>query len=410
MAERNWAGNYAYRARAVRRPRSVDELQTLVATRERVRALGTRHSFTDVADTDGILVSLEDIPDALRIDEARRSASVTGGTSFHGLNQRLDRQGWALATLASLPHISVAGAIATGTHGSGTHVKSLAGLVSALEIVQPDGELRVVQRGDPDFEGSVVNLGALGVVTRVTLDVVPTFDMWQFVWLDLPWDIVTADFDALMSSAYSVSLFTDWTGTTVSQVWLKGLAEAPPPELHPARRAGSAVHMIPGMSSRAVTGALGVLGPWHERLPHFRPSFTPSSGTELQSEYLVPIAHAGEAISRLRTRAELFTAVLQVSEIRTVAADDLWLSAAYGADVVALHFTWQPDSEAVYAVLPELERMLLPLGARPHWGKCFTASRSELAAAYPMIDRFKQLRDRSDPTRKFDNAFLHRVL
>jgi xylitol oxidase len=168
--------------------------------------------------------------------------------------------------------------------------------------------------------------------------------------------------------------------------------------------------MIPGMSSRAVTGALGVLGPWHERLPHFRPSFTPSSGTELQSEYLVPVAHAGEAISRLRTRAELFAAVLQVSEIRTVAADDLWLSAAYGADVVALHFTWQPDSEAVYAVLPELERMLLPLGARPHWGKCFTASRSELAAAYPMIDRFKQLRDRSDPTRKFDNAFLHRVL
>lgn len=410
MAERNWAGNHTYRARAVRRPRSVDELQALVAAQDRIRALGTRHSFTDVADTDGTLVSLEDLPPAVRIDELRRSVSVSGGTGFHALNQHLDRHGWALTTLASLPHISVAGAIATGTHGSGSHLQSLAGMVSALELVQPDGEMRRVQRGEPDFEGSVVNLGALGVVTRVSLDIVPTFDMWQVVWLDLPWDTVSTDFDALMSSGYSVSLFTDWTGTTVSQVWVKGLADLPHPELHPARRARSAVHMIPGMSSRAVTGQLGVLGPWYERLPHFRPSFTPSSGAELQSEYLVPVARAGEAISGLRARAERFTGLLQVSEIRTVAADDLWLSGAYATDVVALHFTWHRDSDAVQAVLPELERTLLPLGARPHWGKCFTASRSELAAAYPAIGHFRQLRDRSDPERKFDNAFLRRVL
>jgi alditol oxidase len=410
MAERNWAGNHTYRARAVLRPRSVDELQALVATQDRIRALGTRHSFTDVADTDGTLVSLEDMPLALQIDEVGPSVSVSGGASFHAMSQGLERQGWALATLASLPHISVAGAIATGTHGSGTQVQSLAGMVSALEMVQPDGELRRIQRGEPDFEGSVVNLGALGVVTRVTLDIVPTFDMWQVVWLDLPWDTATTDFDALMSSGHSVSLFTDWTGTTVSQVWVKGLAGTPAPELHPARRAGSAVHMIPGLSSSAVTGQLGVLGPWHERLPHFRPSFTPSSGAELQSEYLVPAAQASEAISGLRARAERFTGLLQVSEIRTVAADDLWLSGAYATDVVALHFTWHRDEDAVHAALPELERMLLPLGARPHWGKCFTASRSELAAAYPAIDRFRQLRNRRDPTGKFDNAFLRRVL
>ncbi len=409
MDERNWAGNYAYRARVVR-PQSMDELQTLVATRERIRALGTRHSFTDIADTDGVLVSLEGLPLALRIDESRHSASVSGGTTFHTLSQHLDRQGWALATLASLPHISVAGAIATGTHGSGKQVKSLASMVSALEMVQPDGELRRVERGDPDFDGSVVNLGALGVVTRVTLDLVPTFDMWQVVWLDMPWDTVAADFDTLVSSGYSVSLFTNWTGTTVSQLWVKGLADVRPPDLHPARRAGSTVHMIPGVSSRAVTEQLGVVGPWHERLPHFRPSFTPSSGAELQTEYLVPIAHANEAIDVLRTHAEQFTPLLQVGEIRTVAADDLWLSGAFAVDVVALHFTWQPRWEAVYALLPELERLLLPLGARPHWGKCFTATRPELAAAYQMLDRFRKLRDQSDPTRKFNNTFLDRVL
>jgi len=410
VPEQNWAGNHTYRARAVRRPQTMDELQALVATQERIRALGTRHSFTDVADTDGVLVSLEDLPMALEIDEAGRTVSVGGGTSFHALGQQLDRNGWALATMASLPHISVAGAIATGTHGSGGRVQSLAGLVGALDVVQADGELHRVRRGDPDFEGSVVNLGALGVVTRVTLDIVPTFDMRQVVWLDLPWDTVTADFDALMSSGYSVSLFTDWTGTTVPQVWVKSLAEAPAPDLHPARRAGSAVHMIPGMSSSAVTGQLGALGPWHERLPHFRPSATPSSGAELQSEYLVPIAHAGQAIREVQARGDLLAPILQVSEIRTVAADNLWLSGAHATDVVALHFTWRRDPEAVYAVLPELERILLPLGARPHWGKCFTASRPDLAAAYPMIDRFRELRDRSDPTRKFDNAFLGRVL
>ena len=409
MAERNWAGSYTYRA-SVLRPGSVDELQALVAAHERVRALGTRHSFTGIADTDGVLVSLEKLPPALEIDEARRSGSMAAGTTFHTLSQELHRRGWALSTMASLPHISVAGAIATGTHGSGTQVKSLAGLVSALDVVQADGELRRVERGDPDFDGSVVSLGALGSVTRVTMDVVPTFEMWQEVWLDLPWDAVVADFDSLMSRGYSVSLFTTWTGTNVAQVWVKGLATAQPPDLRPARRAGATVHMIPGMSTNAVTGQLGDVGPWHERLPHFRPSFTPSSGAELQSEYLVPIARAREAIEGLRAGADRFAGLLQVSEIRTVAADDLWLSGAFAADVVALHFTWRPDWEAVHAVLPELERLLLPLGARPHWGKCFTATRPALAAAYPMLDQFRQLRDRRDPHRKFDNAFLDQVL
>ena len=255
-----------------------------------------------------------------------------------------------------------------------------------------------------------MSLGALGVVTRVSLDVVPTFDMWQEVWLDLPWDAATADVATLLGSGYSVSLFTAWTGTTVPQVWVKGMADAEPPDLRPAERAGTTVHMIPGMSVEAVTGQLGVVGPWHERLPHFRPSFTPSSGAELQSEYLLPIAHANEAIAGLRARAELLAPLLQVSEIRTVAADDLWLSGAFATDVVALHFTWHPDWDGVYAVLPELERLLLPLGARPHWGKCFSATGPVLADAYPMWDRFVQLRDRSDPARKFGNAFLDRVL
>ncbi len=409
MAEQNWAGNHTYRGRVLR-PRSVDELRALVAREPRVRALGTRHSFTDIADTDGVLVSLQDVPPALRVDEHRRSVSVGGGTTFHALSQHLHGAGWALPTMASLPHISVAGAVATGTHGSGRRVQALASMVRALEVVRADGELRRIERGDPDFAGSVVALGALGVVTTLELDLVPAFDMWQRVWLDLPWGSVAADPATVLGSGYSVSLFTTWTGSTIPQVWVKGLADEPPPELRGADPAGTTVHMIPGMSARAVTDQLGVVGPWHARLPHFRAAFTPSSGAELQSEYLVPIGRAAEAIEGLRGLAALFAPLLQVSEIRTVAGDDLWLSGAFGTDVVALHFTWHRDWDGVHTVLPELERLLLPLGARPHWGKCFVATRPELALAYPLLDRFGELRDRNDPTRKFDNAFLARVL
>ena len=194
-------------------------------------------------------------------------------------------------------------------------------------------------------------------LSPLTLDVLPTFDMWQLVWLDLPWDAVVTDLDGLLGAGYSVSLFTTWTGPTVSQVWVKGRADVPPPD-PPARRATSTVHMIPGMSTSAVTAQLGAVGPWHERLPHFRPSFTPSSGAELQSEYLVPAARAGEAIGRLRARAEQIVPLLQVSEIRSVAPDELWLSGAHATEVVALHFTWRPEWEGVHRLLPDLERLL----------------------------------------------------
>jgi len=407
--EQNWAGSHTYRGRVVR-PRSVQELQDLVATQERVRALGSRHSFTDIADTDGVLVSLEELPLALQVDEHRRTVTVGAGTTFHALSQHVHAAGWALPTMASLPHISVAGAVATGTHGSGRRVQALASMVRALELVRADGEVHRVERGGPDFAGSVVALGALGVVTTLELELVPTFDLWQQVWLELRWDTVAADPLAVLGSGYSVSLFTSWAGTAIEQVWVKGLADRPSPDLDAAHQAGTTVHPIPGMSTEAVTEQLGVVGPWHERLPHFRATFTPSSGVELQSEYLVPIARAAEAIGGLRGLADLVAPLLQVSEIRTVAADDLWLSGAFGTDVVALHFTWHRDWDGVHAVLPEIERLLLPLGARPHWGKCFVATGSDMAGAYPMLDRFKELRDRTDPARTFGNAFLDRVL
>ncbi|MEV4621532.1 FAD-binding protein [Asanoa sp. NPDC049573] len=401
--EWNWAGNHRYAAARLSRPASVAEAQELVAGADRVRPLGTRHSFSGIADTPGLLLSTADLPADLTVDEAAGSVTVGGGARYGDVAVALDARGWALATMASLPHISVAGAVATGTHGSGDRTGSLAAGVRAVEVIGPDGTLRTVRRGEPDFAGSVVALGALGVVTRVTLDAEPSYVVRQAVYRDLPWSLVDTDFDALTGAAYSVSLFVDWAGDRIAQVWLKSRADLPD-ELFGVRAADEPVHMLAGAPTAAVTGQQGVPGPWHERLPHFRLAFTPSRGEELQSEYLVPRAAVHEAFAALRPLGPRIAPVLQISEIRTVAADDLWLSPAYGTDVVGVHFTWVKDTERVFALLPDIEAALLPLGARPHWGKCFATT--DVAASYPRMADFRALRARVDPAGKFGNALV----
>jgi len=282
--------------------------------------------------------------------------------------------------------------------------------VAGLEVVGPDGELRSVARGEPDFDGHVVSLGALGVTSHVTLDLEPTYDVRQDLYTDLPWDVAAEHLDELTGSAYSVSLFTDWVSGTVQQVWLKSRDAVPPADLWGAGPAEATLHMLAGADIEAVTRQGGVAGSWHRRLPHFRLEFTPSRGEELQSEYLVPRAQAPAAIERLRALAPSYAALLQVSEVRTIAADRLWLSGAYDRDVVGFHFTWLRDVAGVYAVLPAIEEALLPLGGRPHWGKCFAAGSDALRPLYPRFDDFRDLVTRADPAGKFRNAFLTRCL
>lgn len=398
----NWAGSHEYAAARLHHPASVEQLQEVVAGAREVSALGTRHSFTDVADTPGDLVSTLTLPPTIEVGET--SVRVAAGVRYGDLALHLHAQGRALATMASLPHISVGGAVATGTHGSGDRTGSLAAAVSGLEVVGADGALRTVARGDADFDGHVVSVGALGIATHVTLDVEPAYDVRQDLFTDVPWD--DADLDALTGAAYSVSLFTRWTNGLVDQVWLKSRGAEPP--AFDGTPAATTLHMLAGADVAAVTEQGGVAGPWHERLPHFRLAFTPSRGEELQSEYLVPRANAAAAVEALRALAPSFVDLLQVSEVRTIAADDLWLSGAYAGDAVGFHFTWVRDRVGVDAALPAIEDALLPLGARPHWGKCFLAGADRLAPAYPRLDDFRALAERVDPERKLRNDFLFR--
>ncbi|MFE5838957.1 FAD-binding protein [Arthrobacter sp. NPDC056493] len=408
--EYNWAGNLRYSAAGVREPATVPELQDLVAGASRLRALGSRHSFNRVADTDGVLVSLEHLAPAIEVDAANMTVTVSGGTRYGTLAAELQRQGYALHNLASLPHISVAGAVATATHGSGDRNGNLATAVAGLELVTADGGILTTRRGDADFDGMVVNLGALGVVSSLTLDIEPAFTVAQTVFEDLDWDRVLENFDGVTSAAYSVSLFTDWSGDRIGQAWLKSRTEAAAAaeraSFYGGLPATEARHPIAGVPGTTCTQQFGVPGPWSDRLAHFRMEFTPSKGDELQSEYLIPREHAVDAIQAMRRLSPLVTPLLLVSEIRTMAADSLWLSPNYGTDCIGLHLTWRQDQPAVEAVLPVIEAELAPFGARPHWGKLFDGGASRLAPLYPRFADFKALSGRLDPEGKFRNSFL----
>jgi xylitol oxidase len=414
----NWAGNLRYGARGVVAPRSFDGLRRVLAdaerTGERLRALGTRHSFNGIADTDGLLVSTAALPTEIEIDAERRLVRVSGGIRYGDLAVRVEESGWAIANLASLPHISVAGAVSTGTHGSGDRNGSLAASVASIELITAAGELVTLARGDADFDAVVVGLGAFGVVTHVTLDIEPSFQVEQTVYERLSLDDVLADLDAVTWLGYSVSLFTTWRNVdVVDQLWLKRRPDrdpAAPAEVAGARPAPGPRHPLPGVSAEHCTEQGGVAGPWLERLPHFRMGFTPSNGEELQSEYLVPREHAVAAIRAVRGLASEIAPLLFVSEVRTVAADTLWLSPAFGRDVVGLHFTWRPEQPEVLALLPRIEAALAGLEARPHWGKLFAADAAALAPRYPRFDAFTALAAEYDPSGRFRNAFTDRVL
>jgi len=412
VRETNWAGNHTYRAASLHRPTSLAQLRELVAGASQVRVLGSRHSFNDIADS-AALVSLEGLPADVVVDRGAGTVSCSAGLRYGELARVLAAEGLALANLASLPHISVGGAIATATHGSGDANGNLATAVAGLELVTAAGETLAVARGDPDFDGMVVGLGALGAVTRVTLEVEPAYQVRQRTYQGLGWDRLVEHFDEVTSAGYSVSMFTRWGGT-VEQVWVKSrVTEAPEEvrgELFGAAAATVDRHPILGIDPVNCTRQLGVPGPWSDRLPHFRMGFTPSSGEELQSEYHLPRRHAAAALASLRALAGTIQPVLQVSELRTVAADRLWMSPQHGRDTLSVHFTWQPDRAAVERALVEVEAALAPFGARPHWGKVFLADAAAVAPLYERAGDFARLAGRLDPGGVFTNAWLRRHL
>jgi alditol oxidase len=411
VGEVNWAGNVVYGAASVHAPASVEELRALIRAAPRIRVIGSRHSFNSIADAPQ-LVTLRGLPADLEVDRDARTVSFGAAVTYGELAGLLREHRLALANLGSLPHISVGGSIATATHGSGDRSGNLATSVAGLELVTSDGALIQARRGDVDFEGLAVGLGALGAVTRVTLDVEPEYDVSQVVYEGLSWPALEANFDELFAAGDSVGVFTRW-GESAGQLWVKRRVRgdhAGAREIFGAIAATAQLHPIPGGDPAACTDQLGVPGPWYDRLPHFRLEFTPSAGDELQSEYLLPRAHARPAIDAIRRLAPRIRPLLHTSEIRTVAADRLWMSPEHGRETVAIHFTWYREPPRVASVLREIEAALAPLHARPHWGKLFLARASAIAPLYPRSADFAALCAKLDPRGAFRNEWLEQCL
>lgn len=412
----NWAGNYTYQASKLYIPDTVEQVQETVANSSRIKVLGTRHSFNGIADSSGTHISLEKLDRVIELDRENRTVTVEGGIRYGDLCRYLDQQGYAIHNLASLPHITVAGACASATHGSGVNNANLAAAVHSMEIVAADGSImRFNRETEESVSSAAVGLGALGIVTKITLDVIPAFEMSQTVYEDLPLAHLKDDFDDIASAAYSVSLFTDWKASTFNQVWLKHrlsdrTADGLGNEFYGSVRAASKVHPVPGYSADNCSEQMDIPGPWFERLPHFRMEFTPSAGEELQSEYFVPRHHAFEALCAIDQLREHISPLLYISEVRTIAKDELWMSPCYRQDSVAIHFTWKPDWTAVQKVLPMIEECLAPFDARPHWAKLFTMAPSRVRSLYERLPDFRELVRRCDPVGKFSNDFLSKYV
>jgi alditol oxidase len=412
----NWSGNLTYGTDHLYSANSAEQVREFVAKQGKLKVLGTRHCFNNIANSTDYLLSLRPaLEKVVSLDAAARTVTIEAGMAYGQLAPILEEKGFALHNLASLPHISVAGAISTATHGSGDKNGNLATAVSGLEFVTASGDVvRLSRRAEGDtFRGAVVGLGALGVITEVTLDLQPTFKARQYVYENLPFAAWTEHFETIESSAYSVSLFTDWQKGLFSEVWLKqripegGSLPAAPAEFFGAKLFNRDVHPIIALNAENCTPQMGVPGPWYERLPHFKMGFTPSAGKELQTEYFVPRPHAVEAVLAVERLRDQITPHLMISEIRTIAADDLWMSPCYKQDCVAIHFTWQQNWPAVRNLLPMIEKELAPFGGRPHWGKLFTMSPAQLHRSYARLPEFIALSKKYDPQGKFRNEFLN---
>jgi xylitol oxidase len=411
---KNWAGNIEYSTGNLHSAKSVAEVKDYLRKTGKLKVLGTRHCFNTIADSKDAFLSLTEMHDEPVLDTAARTVTVDANVTYGKLAPWLEDRGYALHNLASLPHISVAGACSTGTHGSGEKNGNLATAVRRLEIVTANGEAIELsrQKDDETFRGAVVSLGALGAITKVTLEIQPTFQVRQWVYENMPMEAVRSHFDEIEASGYSVSLFTDWRNKNVNEVWIKerlGGAKQfdAKAEWFGGKLAKKNLHPIAELGAENCTEQMGVPGPWYDRLPHFKMGFTPSAGKELQSEFFVPRKDAVDAIFAVEKLHEKISPHLLITEIRTIAADDLWLSPCYQQDSVAVHFTWQQDWAAVQAVLPEIEKALAPFGVRPHWGKLFTLEPAALRSRYKRLPDFAELAKRYDPLGKFRNNFLN---
>lgn len=403
----NWGGNLQFRQEALAQPETLAELATLIRDNQ-VRPAGTLHSFSPIATGEGIMLSAAGLKVAPAIDPASKTARVGAASRYGDIALALEAQGLALRNMGSLPHISLAGASATGTHGSGDGNQILSASLISFSFLNHKGELITLRRGDDLFEPCRLGLGAHGLWVEAELSVVESYQMRQDIYRDIPWAYFLEDPARLSAAGYSVSLFGKWGSDTIDQAWVKSRVSdgTPPAEIAGIRAATESLkELAPGVGDN-LTEQAGRPGPWLHRLPHFRLDATPSAGDEIQTEYFFTRDQIVGAIEVVHSLAHEVNPVLIITEIRSIAQDDAWLSPMRRGDSIALHFTFKNDVPAVTRVVEKLEAALAPFNPIPHWGKVNGFTGEQLAAVHPKLAEARTVFDELDPEGKFSSPYL----
>lgn len=426
----NWGRSASVRPVRVERPRSPEGVQRAVKAAQAqgltVKAVGAGHSFTGIAVAPGVLLELDDMQGLVSADAGSGLVTVLGGTRLHRMPGLLAPYGLAMQNLGDIDRQSIAGAIATGTHGTGKGFGGIATQVRGLTLVTAEGEfLRIdAERNADMLSGAVVGLGALGIVVEVTLQCVPAFllhavdsrvpiddaletlheraadaDHLEFYWHPHTDVALMKTQTRLPESAarHPIPMLRRWVDETVLSNGVFGAYCA-------ASRIAPAI--IPPFNRLAVrlTGHAEYTDRSHRVLVHDR------AVRFREMEYAIPADDVVPAVQAIRKLIDQRGWRIEFPiEVRFAAADDLWLSTAYGRDsaYVAVHRYWRADPRAYFDAV---EQIMLDLGGRPHWGKLHSLDDEQLRARYPRFDDFLALRNRLDPGRLFGNRHLERVL
>lgn len=427
----NWAGNQRSTAALVVRPRTVDEVADAIRAAadagRKVRAAGSGHSFTGAALTDGHRIDLTDLDTGVHVDTARRLVTVPAGMTLHALNDLLATHGLALPNLGDIDRQALAGAIATGTHGTGTRLHGIASAVTGLTLVLADGTVLEcsAQRHTDVFEAARVGLGALGVVTEVELQCVPAFrlhaverpepllpllervqeeadahDHFELYWFPHTDRTMTKRNNRVEEGAAVPGPLPAWRAWVDDELMANGLFEQ---VNRVAARWPATVPTMAQVTGRAQTAREFTDVSWRVFCSRRAVRF-------VESEYAVPRAAVRDVVLALKDWVDRHDEALPFPvEVRLLAADDVWLSTSHGRDTayVAVHQYHRMQYARYFAAF---EAIVAEHAGRPHWGKLHTLDAERLRPLYPRFDDFLAVRRKLDPTGLFGNAYLERVL
>ncbi len=424
---KNWAGNQIAHPLSIEKPRSDEELlATVVSARERgetVKVVGSGHSFTSIALTQGRLVSLENMTGIVGVDSGAQRVTVKAGTTLADLNVLLDQHGLALANLGDITYQTVAGAVSTGTHGTGRHLTGLAGQITGMRIINGLGQIIDVDetQNSEILRLGRVGLGALGAITQVTLQAVPAFRL-RAVETPMRVDQLLKELDMHVDTNDHFEFF--WVPHTGWALTKRNNRTEDDVSPQPVLRHWIDKVLIENYGFGAVC-AVGRMRPkWIPRLAKALPSsggreyvdtsYKVFASTRLvkfyEMEYSIPRSHVVDALNEVRSMVDSNGHLLNFPvEVRFTKADDMALSTSYGRDsaYIAVHIYKGMDYQPYFR---DVEAIMRTHEGRPHWGKLHFRTAPDLAPAYPLFDEFLQLRKRLDPDRVFANEYTDRVL